>query len=176
MTAGWLPTCGSGRRYGLWYNRLPLPEFAYLFFWFAWPETFLQIIMACTSSSDCHDLVLGSKSLPKLGSWTQQQKRTAVGQHGGGGGSGMGLWELSLGSGTVKIADRSFICSSDFWGMHRNSWRLLGLWAETQHMTVWEVGGGEVRRWKLGRWEGGMGLWKRNFSDWVCLHLDVRST
>lgn len=148
-----------------------------LFFWFAWPETFLQTVMACTISSDCHDLVLGSKSLPKLGSWTQQQKGTAVEQHRGG--SGMGLWELSLGSGTVKLADRSLTCSPDFCGMHRNSWRLLRLWAGTQQydrlgsrrwgseeVKVGEVGGGKEE------WVFGKGI----CSDWVGLHLDVRFT
>lgn len=143
-----------------------------IFFWFAWPETFLQTVHGLDQFF----------WLPWLG--PRQQKSAQVGitdtaTEGGSSGaaqgvSGMGLWELSLGSGTVKLADWSLTCSPDFCGMHRNSWRLLGLWAGTQQydrLGSRRWGGEEV---KVGEdeWVFGKGI----CSDWCGLHLDVRST
>lgn len=73
-----------------------------------------------------------------------------------GAGSGMGLWELNLGSWTVQLAVRSLTCS-DWYGLYLSSGSLLKL--GYGHKAAGGDGGG------IGWQRSGLGIWEINLGS-----------
>lgn len=119
----------------------------YLFFKVSWTAPVLP---------DWHSLPLDNGSSPKFGPEGQQQEGTVVGWELGAC-SGMGLWELNLGSWTVQLAGRSLACSVCC-GLHLSSESLLKL--GYGHKAMGGDGGG------IG-WQGsGLGIKELNPGSW----------
>lgn len=114
--------------------------FAYLFFWRAWPITAFQTALACTCSSDWHDM--------EEFCVVEIHPRWGQGHSGGVGcGTGWGLsggqlclWILNLGSGAVQLAAGSFTLFFKLCGLSSEVlpelgpgvWQLSGQWGRIE--------------------------------------------